>query len=84
MPEQERPVAAGTQASDEQAIVDMLIPRGSVPNRRAAPRQRLSPREGARRPRRTAAAIALMVAVRGSVNEVWWFPTGALGVALTG
>ncbi len=29
----------------------------------------------------TAAAIALMVAVRAAVSELWWLPTGALGIA---
>ena len=81
MPEQEHSAAALGQASDEQAIVDMLIPRAQS---RIDAQLRDSDSLDAKALGVlgvTAAGIALMVAVRRSVNEVWWFPTGALGVA---
>ncbi len=81
MPEYESSVAARADASDEQAILDMLIPRAqSRIDAQLRDSDSLDSKAlgvlGV-----TAAAIALMVAVRAAVNELWWLPTGAVGGA---
>ncbi len=79
----EPPTAAAVeaQASDEQAILDMLIPRAqSRIDAQLRDSDSLDSKAlgvlGV-----TAAAIALMVAVRTAVHDVWWLPTAGLGVA---
>ena len=69
-----------THESDEQAILDMLLPRA-----RARIDGQL--RDGDALDTKAlgvlgvdTAAVALLVAVRGSLNALWWIPTGALGV----
>jgi hypothetical protein len=74
--------AASTPAeSDAQAILDMLVPRaqaridGQLRDNDALDAKALG-FLGV-----DAAAIALMVAVRDALNEMWWIPTSALGCA---
>jgi hypothetical protein len=81
MPEHERPPAGGGGTSDEQAIVDMLIPRAqSRIDAQLRDSDALDSKAlgvlGV-----TAATIALMVAVRHDVHRTWWIPTAALGLA---
>src|SRR5713226_50200 len=66
--------------SDEQAILDMLLPRAQA-------RIDGQLRDGDALDTKAlgvlgvdTAAVALLVAVRGSLNALWWIPTGALGV----
>src|SRR5436309_14183604 len=66
--------------SDEQAILDMLVPRAQA-------RIDGQLRDGDALDTKTlgvlgldTAAVALLVAVRGSLNALWWIPAGALGV----
>ena len=81
MPAEETPVARDTDASDEQAILDMLTPRAQ--SRIDAQLRDSDSLDGKALGVLgvTAAAIALMVAVRAAVNEVWWLPTAGLGAA---
>jgi hypothetical protein len=66
--------------SDEQAILDMLVPRaqaridGTAAGRRSLDTKALGVLGV------DTAAVALLVAVRDSLNALWWIPTGALGV----
>jgi hypothetical protein len=81
MPDHERPAPGGGGPSDEQAIVDMLIPRAqSHIDAQLRDSDALDSKAlgvlGV-----TAATIALMVAVRGDVHRTWWIPTAALGLA---
>jgi hypothetical protein len=69
------------QEEDEQGILDML-------NHRAQARIEGQLRDSDALDAKalgilgvTAAAIALMVAVRDSINQWWWIPTAALGIA---
>ena len=66
--------------SDEQAILDMLVPRAQA-------RIDGQLRDGDALDTKAlgvlgvdTAAVALLVAVRDSLNALWWIPTGALGV----
>jgi len=68
-------------ASDEQAILDMLIPRAHA---RIDAQLRDSDALDSKALGVlgvTAATIALMVAVRDDVHATWWIPTAALGLA---
>ena len=78
----ERVGASGSAAneSDEQAILDMLVPRAQA-------RIDGQLRDGDALDTKAlgvlgvdTAAVALLVAVRDSLNALWWIPTGALGV----
>lgn len=66
---------------DEQAVLDMLLPRaqarieGQLRDNDALDAKALGFLG------LDAAAIALMVAVREAVNELWWIPAVALGCA---
>jgi hypothetical protein len=69
------------RAAHEQAILDLLVPRAQT-------RIDGQLRDGDALDAKAlgflgvdAAAIALMVAVRNEVNELWWVPTGVLGSA---
>jgi hypothetical protein len=67
--------------SDEQAIVDMLLPRaqaridGQLRDSEALDTKALGVLGV------DVAAIALMVAVRADLHSLWWIPTGGLGLA---
>jgi len=69
------------KASDEQAILDMLIPRtqSRIDSQLRDSDSLDSKALGVLGV--TAGAIALMVAVRAAVHELWWLPTAGLGVA---
>src|SRR2546430_4945194 len=71
-----------THESDEQAILEMLVPRAQA-------RIDGQLRDGDALDAKAlgvlgvdTAAVALLVAVRDSLNALWWIPTG--GLALTG
>jgi hypothetical protein len=77
----ERKASAVPHEADEQGILDMLVPRGQA---RIEGQLRDSDALDAKALGIlgvTAAAIALMVAVRHDLNRFWWIPTAALGVA---
>ena len=81
MGEDERTAAVEAAPSDEQAILDMLIPRAqSGIDAQLRDSDALDSKAlgvlGV-----TAATIALMVAARDDVHPAWWIPTAALGVA---
>ena len=74
------PSEAATHESDEQAILDMLVPRAQA-------RIDGQLRDGDALDTKTlgvlgldTAAVALLVAVRDSLNALWWIPAGVLGV----
>ncbi len=80
MPEDES-AAAGAPPGDEQAILDMLVPRAHA---RIDAQLRDSDALDSKALGVlgvTAATIALMVAVRDDVHRTWWISTGALGLA---
>src|SRR3989442_13453404 len=71
---------AATHEADEQAILDMLVPRAQA-------RIDGQLRDGDALDSKTlgvlgldTAAVALLVAVRDSLNALWWIPAGVLGV----
>ena len=81
MPAEETPATPRAEASDEQAILDMLIPRAQ--SRIDAQLRDSDSLDGKALGVLgvTAAGIALMAAVRAAVHELWWLPTAGLGVA---
>jgi hypothetical protein len=79
--EDETRTFAEPQEADEQAILDMLIPRAQG---RIDAQLRDSDALDSKALGMlgvTAAAVALMVAVRHDVHASWWIPTAVLGVA---
>jgi len=77
-----RPTAGESAAhqSDEQAVLDMLVPRAQA-------RIDGQLRDGDALDTKAlgvlgvdTAPVALLVAVRDSLNALWWIPTGGLGV----
>jgi hypothetical protein len=77
----EDPTLATPQKEDEQGVLDMLNPRaqarieGQLRDSDALDAKSLGILGV------TGAAIALMVVVRDAVNQWWWIPTAALGIA---
>jgi hypothetical protein len=81
MAEAERGTVADSQPGDEQAILDMLIPRaqGRIDTQLRDSDALDSKALGMLGV--TAAAVALMVAVRHDVHPSWWAPSSVLGIA---
>jgi hypothetical protein len=79
--EDEKRIIADWQPGDEQAILDMLIPRaqGRIDTQLRDSDALDSKALGMLGV--TAAAVALMVAVRNDVHPSWWVPSAVLGVA---